>query len=283
MFGYAAALSLARANSADLVVDDVSGFQYDSLYRRTFQLHNFNISGRIASNAERREPFGRIRRYVLKASSKFSSLDMKSYVSHPTVVYSRDYEDFITNRQELYYEPIIQSENIFQNSKDQVFREYQLKPSVIHNLKHQIPLMKSGSVAVHFRWFDNSPVSHQNVGYEYYRQAFRVACEKISNPYFFIFSDNIPLVEQHYSGLLSEFPHEFMQARSSSMADFYAMQSAECIISSNSTYSWWAAWLGEYSGLTRWVIVPCKFIDPKQSVTAWGFENLLPKRWISIQ
>ena len=43
LFCYAAARRLARINDAELVLDAVTGFKYDHLYRRTFALGIFCI------------------------------------------------------------------------------------------------------------------------------------------------------------------------------------------------------------------------------------------------
>ena len=43
LFIYAAAKRLALKNNADLIIDNVSGFEKDFNYKRTCQLHHFNI------------------------------------------------------------------------------------------------------------------------------------------------------------------------------------------------------------------------------------------------
>ena len=65
LFTYAAARRLALVNSLDLVIDHVSGFQFDIVYKRDYQLDHFNIPCRKASAIERMEPFSRIRRYIM--------------------------------------------------------------------------------------------------------------------------------------------------------------------------------------------------------------------------
>ena len=62
LFCYAAARRLSLVNDAELVLDTVTGFEYDHLYKRTYSLAGFSISARLATPQERMEPFGRIRR-----------------------------------------------------------------------------------------------------------------------------------------------------------------------------------------------------------------------------
>jgi len=55
-FCYAAARRLSIVNSAELVIDAVSGFVHDHDYQRRYQLDHFNIPCRKATPAERLEP-----------------------------------------------------------------------------------------------------------------------------------------------------------------------------------------------------------------------------------
>jgi hypothetical protein len=57
------------------------------------------------------------------------------------------------------------------------------------------------------------------------------------------------------------------------------MRQCRHFIVGNSTFSWWAAWLGEHSQNGTQVFAPERNVDPAQSVTAWGFPGLLPDRW----
>ena len=68
LFCYAAARRLALVNHAELVIDDVSGFAFDEVYQRHYQLDHFNIPCRKATAAERLEPFSRVQRYLKRLS-----------------------------------------------------------------------------------------------------------------------------------------------------------------------------------------------------------------------
>ena len=43
LFAYAAARRLAWANKAELIIDHVSGFQFDHVYQQRYQLGHFNV------------------------------------------------------------------------------------------------------------------------------------------------------------------------------------------------------------------------------------------------
>ena len=57
------------------------------------------------------------------------------------------------------------------------------------------------------------------------------------------------------------------------------MRQCRHFIIGNSTFAWWAAWLGEQERQGTEVFAPARNVDPEHSVTAWGFPGLLPDRW----
>ena len=80
LFCYAAARRLALVNSAELVIDDVTGFVRDHNYRRRYALDHFHIPARKATPAERLEPFERYRRGLMKWSSRRKQFAERRYV-----------------------------------------------------------------------------------------------------------------------------------------------------------------------------------------------------------
>ena len=61
---YAATGRLALANNAELVIDDVTGFVWDSFYSRQYSLERLHIPVRKATPNKRLEPFERYRHGV---------------------------------------------------------------------------------------------------------------------------------------------------------------------------------------------------------------------------
>ena len=87
LFIYAAARRLALANNAELVLDDVSGFSNDTMYRRKFQLNHFNIHNRKASAFERLEPFSRLRRALKRKWNHRSIFEQRHYLAQEGIDY----------------------------------------------------------------------------------------------------------------------------------------------------------------------------------------------------
>ena len=80
LFCYAAARRLALVNGAELVVDDVSGFVRDRVYKRHYQLDHFNIPCRRATRVERMEPLSQLRRYLKRRLNQYSPFETRRYI-----------------------------------------------------------------------------------------------------------------------------------------------------------------------------------------------------------
>ena len=89
LFCYAAARRLALVNGAELVIDDVTGFSRDSLYRRSYMLDNFSIQCRKATPAERMEPFEKYRRYLARRYNKILSFERRRYIEQKGIDFDR--------------------------------------------------------------------------------------------------------------------------------------------------------------------------------------------------
>ena len=57
--------------------------------------------------------------------------------------------------------------------------------------------------------------------------------------------------------------------------EFYLMKSCKHHIIANSTFSWWAAWLGE----NRKQIVFSPSFKYFTGIFGWGFKGLIPEKW----
>lgn len=125
LFSYAAARRLALVNSADLVIDHVSGFRYDTRYSRHYQLDHFAILCRKATHAERLEPFSRIRRNLLRRWNSLFQFERRSYLVQEGI----DFDPRLlllrpTNR--LYLEGYWQSEGYFKDFENCIRNELAL-------------------------------------------------------------------------------------------------------------------------------------------------------------
>ncbi len=131
-----------------------------------------------------------------------------------------------------------------------------------------------GAVAVHFRRGDllkkcNSAFAIQSPSY--YEQAARLVAERTGATRFYVFTDD-PAWARTAVKLPGTTTIVSGPAGGSAIDDFRLMQLATHVVMSNSTFSWWAAWLGERPGSC--IVAPAAW-----NVKGCRQPQLLPSRW----
>lgn len=138
------------------------------------------------------------------------------------------------------------------------------------------------SVAIHVRkgkdyaqrvWYQNTcPI-------EYYQKAIRLIYEKVSQPKFYVFTDNPEWVKEHFK----DFDYTLVEGNPASgwgsHFDMQLMSSCKHNIISNSTYSWWSAFLNVH--LNKIVIGPKIWFNP-ESCEEFTSERTLCEKWLAI-
>ena len=111
----------------------------------------------------------------------------------------------------------------------------------------QIASEESRSVGVHLRGGDyiGDPVYSGICTPEYYEAAFKHVSEKIKDPVFHIFTNDISMIEK--CGLAGKYDLKITDINDEAhgWADLKLMSACRHHIISNSSFSWWAAFLGE--------------------------------------
>jgi len=279
LFCYAAARRLALVNGAELVIDDVTGFARDSDYQRRYQLQHFRIPCRIATRSERLQPFPRIRRRLKRAINRNREFDLRTYVQQEQV----DFDARLLRRVlkgTLYLEGYWQSEDYFRDVESVIRADLQITPPTDPINAATAAAMRSRvSVAAHVRFFDAPGCGVNNAPAAYYARAVAKMEALAPHSHYFVFSDRpemaralIPLPDERVTSVAHN------RSDAGAYADLWLMQQAKHFIIANSTFSWWGAWLGsDSSGI---VIAP-GFVM-REGKAWWGFDRLLPERWITV-
>ncbi len=281
LFCYAVAKKIAIINNAELIIDNISGFEKDN-YNRKYLLNNFNIQSRLITNKEILYPFSRYRYSILRRFNKFLKFENRFYIQHEGVDFDKRVLNIIIKKK-LYLEACWQSENYFHDIKEIIKNEFQLNLKLNNENNYYLNLINNtNSVCLHIRFFDNNETGPNNISEDYYKKAINFIINKISNPTFFVFSDNLVLAKQKLN--LNHLKVLYVNINSSiddPIYDFFLMKHCKHFIIANSTFSWWAAWLSE--NIEKVVIAPnYKIGKSKNTVTSWGFDGLIPNNWIKI-
>lgn len=174
-----------------------------------------------------------------------------------------------------------QSEKYFSNVSD-VIRGIFSRPATLTEEIHQfaVSIANQCSLAVHVRRGDavSNPVSAAyhgacDIGY-YYAGVERVR-SRFPDVHTFVFSDDIGWCQQN---LIFDSPVTFVSVCDSNVPsqDLWLMSQCDHFVISNSSYSWWAAWLGQSP--SKLVIAPKRWLRDPRRISP----DLIPSSWVSI-
>jgi hypothetical protein len=281
LFCYAAARRLALANAAELVIDDVTGFVRDRLYRRTYLLDGFKIPCRKATPAERLEPFERVRRALVKWVNRRRPFHERTYLEQEGLDFDLRLLDYKV-RSSVYLDGLWQSEGYFKDVAPVIRKDLEIIPphnEAVHGLAAQI--RDVNAVAIHVRWFDppGSGPSSYNLPATYYERAIAEIERRVDRPVYLLLSDH-PEAAMSLLGIPGNrlLVVGRLVSPGDPVTDLWLMAQCRHFIIANSTFSWWGAWLGEKSDSV--VIAPAIKVDGK---AAWGFHGLVPERWLTMK
>lgn len=290
LFIYASARRLALVNGAELVIDDVSGFERDYQYKRHYQLDHFHIPCRVATSSERLAPFSRLRRLFKRSWNQRLPFEKRRYVVQEGIDFDSRLLVF-KPQGTVYLEGYWQSEEYFKDIDAQIRADLHIQsPIDVVNQQMAERIRGENAVAVHVRFFSAPAPSankqggiNYNITSDYYRRAIEVIEERVTNAHYYVFSDQphaaraiIPLAEERVTFV------EHNHGDEMAYADLWLMKHCRYFIIANSTMSWWGAWLSDFQ--EKIVIAPELRLGNNsiQSITAWGFKGLIPKTWITL-
>ena len=162
-------------------------------------------------------------------------------------------------RRDVYLRGYWPSPRYFEGVEDSVRDELTLKKEEGGRFGDYLAKIRnSEAVSVHIRRGDikNFP-DFGMMGTGYYQRAFRLMHEKVREPRFFVFSDEIPEARKLLANI-SNCEYVELGTDSNPAYDVALMAACKHFINANSTFSWWGAWLSRNPG--KIVIVPDQWL-----------------------
>lgn len=271
MFQYALGRNLSLKNNTNLKLD-IFWFKKNKpaeIIPRDYGLKHFNIEENFATEEE------------ITKIKRFSKIPFLSKIKNEG---KRDFESSILLlKKDVYLEGYWQNEKYFKNIQDILYKDFSLKNNPTKNFIEFEEKIKNSSdnyVSMHIRHGDYSMNPDENKRHtalpiEYYENAIKFINEKIQNPVFFIFSDDIEWCKEKFKDLDEKY---FIDKNLPDYEELILMSKCKHNIIANSSFSWWGAWLNQNPN--KIVIVPKKwYLNPN---IKYNTDDRIPKKWVKV-
>ena len=279
LFQYAIGRRLAEDQKSELKVDiSLLNQQSEITTFRKYKLNAFNVNCKIATKADEKEVLGFRWLIPIKRRLWKMGFDLFGWNYFRETTYG--YHPYILNfNKAVVLEGYWQSENYFFAIRQLLLNELTLKDELITvpflALKNE--MQDSNSVAIHVRRGDyvSNPVVANEFGIcsqNYYLNAIQYMKEQLQNPQFYVFSDDLQWCKLNFKddGYL-HFVSKFEDYQ-----DLMLISSCQHQIISNSTFSWWGAWLNKSAD--KIVVAPeIWYVD-----ASFDTSQLIPLEWIRL-
>ncbi len=281
LFQYAAGRALATYHKTELELDTshlrlVSNGSYT---QRKFELEKFNIHAVIA-NENTLKTFNFNQGRVITRLKKISPGLFNKMIFNEH--HFNFHTQFLKLPKDTYLNGYWQSEKYFNSFREKLLTEISLKePLSLAALAIDKKINEVNAVSLHVRRGDFVSLKSANHfhGYleiDYYKAALEQIKNKVTDPVFFIFSDDLDWCKENFMFIDKK---EFVEGKAngiSTQEELVLMSHCKHNVIANSSFSWWGAWLNQNKNKT--VIAPKNWFADKKINT----NDLIPNNWIKI-
>ncbi len=164
-----------------------------------------------------------------------------------------------------------QSEKYFENIKENIREELIFEPEEARLIKLAERIRsEKNSVSLHVRRGDymETPEMYGNIcTVEYYNRALKFVKEKLQNPIFYVFSDDLEWTKNNIKIPNANYISDILFQDYQNWYDMFLMSCCHHNIIANSSFSWWGAWLN--TNEDKVVISPNKWINGEHTKDIW--------------
>ncbi|MCI8471196.1 MAG: alpha-1,2-fucosyltransferase [Clostridia bacterium] len=273
LFQYACGRAVQQKYKGEFYLD-ISDF---TVNKRRYRLNQFKLNENVKT-IEKDNTFANIRKNLL-LNGLYKIIPNIAFSIHSKfgkyLYFGEEYKKINKNFTNDYYlYGYWQSEKYFEDIKSILKQELTLKNpleeskiNLIQEIEHK------NSVAIHIRRGDYvTNKLYQNICEEsYYKKAITIMKEKVDNPVFYIFSDEIDWVKENwkFKGNII-----FMNYANKDFEELEIMKHCKHFIIANSSFSWWAQYLSDNP--KKIVVAPKKWYNHDKKV------DIYQKNWITI-
>jgi hypothetical protein len=277
MFQYALGRHLSIIFDLDLKLDIDTYFDVTNNEKRKYNLDIFNIEPQFATKDEVYNLTGAAWRHQLnRITSKVNILLLRNYIKEKHFHF--DNSILYHSQASLYLDGYWQSPQYFSPINNVIKKDFTFRTDVTplsKNLENDI--LYKESVCLHIRRGDYLQNSMHYVDpTNYILDAVAYMQKTIGNDmHLFVFSDDLQWCKAHLPSLIAHQNITYCQTESAN-DDFQLMTYCKHFIIANSTFSWWAAFLGNNEH--KLVIAPRNWFSDTRIVVT----DLYPFNWIKL-
>lgn len=264
LFEYACAYAQARRMNTKLVLDSML-LATDTL--RNYELDSLSLRYDFVFRIPHKYPYI-IKVALIKCFHFLLRIIAKNYKERKAYVFDDKIYALSGNwRLRGYW----QSEKYFKDYRDEIVSMFTpTYPMTTSFLKLKKQIESTNSVAVHVRRGDYVALGIC-LSDVYYREALLRICQKVNDPVFYVFSDDMEYAKQLFAEFVSEqVVPVCYEGHNSTIEDFLLMKSCKHNIMANSSYSWWAAWANVHEDKI--------VVAPKRE----NKDDFYPEEWIQV-
>lgn len=282
MFQYAFGRYLSLKNNSKLVLDlsflikRPVGVDYTF---RNYELSEFDIKADIQNTTNKL-----YQNILSKIIGKFKILQLLNVVKFPVIIFQKDFKPlkkYLNFNGNYYLDGFWQSELFFKEFETQIRQDFIFKSEIHNQCKSFVSeIYHNNSVCLHIRRGDflknkENKNTHGLCSVDYYKKAINYINENVENPVFFVFTDDFQWSKSEFKNDNFKF-FDFQDFQSNAVLNLQIMTQCKHFIISNSSFSWWAAWLSENKN--KVVIAPKTWFADKNI----DFSNVVPEDWIKF-
>ena len=175
-----------------------------------------------------------------------------------------------------------QSEKYFKDIKQDIRAQFVFRPFCEEkNISISRKMEKENSVAVHIRKGDDytrDSLWSNTCTKEYFESAINYITSNVVDPVFYVFTDNKKWVEENICNISYTLIDWNPVKGKNNYRDMQLMTCAKHNIISNSSYSWWGAWLNPNS--SKIVVAPKVWFNPQ--IEFYRDNDIVCEDWISL-
>lgn len=244
LFQFSAGYALSTRLNAELVLDATTGFLRDR-YKRKFVLHRFGVTAPYASTLD----------IVLTQMKRVATRELgptEPLHSSSRSVVLRDHDDLRAwhqgtagKKQRLILDGHWQDPGLFEDSYPALREILNIESLTATSPSLRKLASDQSTVAMHFRNYErDDPDTTLDLDLDYYRRAFLFLTQQIERPSVLLVSNSPQTDLGSIRRILPRHTQVLAPDCGDDLEHFALLSLCSNVVIANSSFSWWAAWLG---------------------------------------